>query len=396
MRFHVKAVNVRNEVMAIRLEAATEAIARDAAKRQGYSVLSVSGARLRGATLFPARSHFSTNLFSIELLALLEAGLNLVEALQALSEKASSEESRHVFGRLLDSLNQGKSFSRALEKLPEHFAPLYVATARASERTGDLKDALARYIAYQEEFDRLRTKVISASLYPAILLVVGTAVLLFLLFYVVPRFARIYEDIHAELPFFSSLLIQLGSAAEKHGLIVGGFLIALAAGAAYAVASDSARGWLNERLWRVPALGERMKLYQLARLYRTLGMLLRAGIPIVRAIDMVAGLLAVHLRRELGRARALLEQGKPISTAFAGVGLATPVAARMLAVGERSGSMAEMMVRIARFYDEETGRSIETFARTFEPALMAMLGIVVGLVVVLMYMPVFELAGNIQ
>jgi general secretion pathway protein F len=155
----------------------------------------------------------SVLLFSIEMLALLDAGLNLVEALQTLAEKASNEERRQVPARLLESLNEGEAFSRALEKLPGHFSALYIATVRASERTGDFKDSLSRFIAYQEEFERVRRRVVSASLYPAILLFVGAAVFLFLMLYVVPQFAHVYEDIHTELPFFSALL-NVGSAIE--------------------------------------------------------------------------------------------------------------------------------------------------------------------------------------
>ena len=396
MQFQVKAVNPGNEVLALHLDAANPAIARDLAERQGLAVLSVAAEGLSAGSLFTWRNRFSATLFSIELLALLEAGLNLVEALQALAEKAGNDESRHVLGRLLVALNEGESFSRALERRSDEFTPLYVATVRAGERTGDLKDSLTRYIAYQEEFERIRRKLISASLYPAILMVVGSAVLLFLMLYVVPRFAKVYEDIHTNLPFFSKLLLALGSVVEAHGVTVVSVLVVLAAALGYGVFQERFRVWLNDRLWSVPSLGERMKLYQLARLYRTLGMLLRAGIPILRAIDMVRGLLAAHLRNELFRARGLLEEGRSISAAFAACGLTTAVAARMLNVGERGGHMGETMERIARFYDDETSRSIDTFTRTFEPILMAVLGLAVGGVVVLMYMPIFELAGSIR
>jgi len=139
-----------------------------------------------------------------------------------------------------------------------------------------------------------------------------------------------------------------------------------------------------------------MKVYQLARLYRTIGMLLRAGIPAVRAFDMVRDLLSSHLRLNLLRARELIAEGRPMSAALDATGLATPVAMRMMMVGERSGKMGEIMGRIARFHDDETARFVDWFTRAFEPILMAVLGLAVGGVVVLMYMPIFELAGSIQ
>lgn len=139
-----------------------------------------------------------------------------------------------------------------------------------------------------------------------------------------------------------------------------------------------------------------MKIYQLARLYRTVGMLLRAGIPVVSALDMVRGLLDAHLSVQLVQARAQIEEGHSMSAAFHAAGLATPVATRMMTVGERGGEMGEMLERVARFHDEEIARFVDWFTRAFEPILMAVLGVAIGMVVVLMYMPIFELAGSIQ
>jgi len=139
-----------------------------------------------------------------------------------------------------------------------------------------------------------------------------------------------------------------------------------------------------------------MKIYQLARFYRTVGMLLRSGIPALRAFEMVSSLLASSLRAQLAGATASLSAGQTISAALTAAGLATPVASRMMAVGERSGQMGELLERIARFYDDETARYVDAFVSVFEPVLMALLGVAVGVVVVLMYMPIFELAGSLQ
>ncbi len=393
MNFQILALDTRQQVVSLKLEAANAALAADQVRKRGLTLMSLES---RGLRLPRRGARFPSTLFSIELLSLLEAGLNLVEALQTLAEKEAHGERQEVLSGLLAALHRGEPFSQAVAGFPQHFSPLYVATLKASERTGSMREALGRYIAYQEELERVRKKVVSASIYPAILMVVGALVIGFLMFYVVPRFASVYEGMAGSLPFFSQLLLGFGNAVRHNAAVIAVASIGILFSAVWAFSKAEVRSWLNTRLWRVPGLGERMKVYQLARLYRTAGMLLKAGIPAVKALEMVRDLLAAHLRPSLSQAKALIEEGKPMSAAMAAAGLATPVASRMMAVGERGGDMGQMFLQIARFHDDEAARFIDWFTRAFEPVLMAVLGTAVGLVVVLMYMPIFELAGSIH
>jgi general secretion pathway protein F len=396
MQFTVLAVDARHQVVALELEAANAAIAADQARKQGLTLISLEPKRLSLKLALKRRARFPAKLFSVELMSLLDAGLNLVEALQTLADKEGHGDRQEVLSGLLAAIHRGEPFSQAVGGFPQHFSPLYVATIRASERTGNVKEALGRYVAYQEELERLSKKIVSASIYPAILLAVGVLVIGFLMLYVVPRFAAVYEDRAGTLPFFSQMLLGFGNFVGSHAAALAFAAATAAAAIAWAFSRPQIRSRLNTQLWRLPALGERMKTYQLARLYRTAGMLLRAGIPAVQALDMVRDLLAVHLRPQLMDAKRLIEEGRPMSAALAAAGLATPVAFRMLTVGERSGDMGHMFTQIARFHDEEVARDIDWFTRAFEPLLMAVLGASVGLVVVLMYMPIFELAGSIR
>jgi len=394
MQFSVLAVDERQQAVTLSVEAASEALAAEQLRARGLNVVSLERKGVR-ITLPKRKAKFPATLFSIELLSLLEAGLNLVEALQTLAEKEAGGERQEVLSTILGAINRGEPLSQAVAALPRHFSPLYVATIKAAERTGNVPEALGRYIAYQEELDRVRKKIVSASIYPAILLAVGGLVLAFLMFYVVPRFASVYDDM-GTLPFFSKLLLSFGGFVANNAVVLGLSFVGLIGGAVYALSRADVRSWLNTQLWRIPALGQRMKVYQLARLYRTAAMLLRAGIPAVRALDMVKDLLAVHLRPQLMKAKRSIEQGVAMSAALGAVGLATPVAARMMVVGERSGDMGQMLAQIARFHDDEVARYVEWFTKAFEPVLMAVLGLAIGGVVVLMYMPIFELAGSIR
>jgi len=259
-----------------------------------------------------------------------------------------------------------------------------------------MPESLKRYIAYQSQVEQVKKKVISASIYPAMLITVGGLVVLFLIGYVVPKFAHIYEDMGNELPFLSQLLLALGSFIENHGATLLTGVAVFVGSSAYLLSLKAVRSRLMELVWRIPAIGERMRIYQLSRFYRSLGMLLIAGIPIINALKMVTGLLAPALRVRMLAASEQIRQGQAISAAMELNELSTPVALRMLRVGERSGMMGEMMERISSFYDEETARWIDWFTKLFEPLLMLVIGFVIGFVVLMLYMPIFDLAGSIQ
>ncbi|MGH8670870.1 MAG: type II secretion system F family protein [Burkholderiales bacterium] len=396
MQYEVKALRGAEGVVSLMLEAADENDAGVQATAQGYSVLSIRPRRGWGKVFGGKGADFLLLQFSQELLALLAAGLHLIEALETLCEKERNAETKKILQRVLESLYQGQTLSVALQQQRQAFPELYVATVRASEKTGDLRVALSRYVAYQSQLQLVRKKLVSASIYPVLLIVIGGLVTGFLLVYVVPRFSHVYEDIGGELPVFSRLLLGWGQLLEAHGQVMLMAVIGLGAALAYWLVRPAAKKRINEALWRVPAVGEHMRIYQLARLYRTLGMLLHGGTPIATALQMVSGLLNPTLQQKLVQARNAIREGRCISESFYEHGLTTPVAHRMLRVGERTGDMGQMMERIAGFYDEELARWVEWFTRLFEPLLMAAIGLVIGGIVVLMYLPIFELAGSLQ
>jgi len=396
MRYEVKALKDGDAVVALTLDAVDAQDARAQASQQGYAVLSVRALGGLHLSLGSRRAKFPLLLFSQELLALLNAGLSLMEALQTLAVKETRPDTRKVLEQVIAGLYEGRSLSAALERFPSAFPALYVATVRASERSSGLPEALSRYIDYQSQLDLVRKKLASASIYPVLLISVGLLVTLFLMVYVVPKFSKIYQDVGTNLPFMSRLLIKWGNLLETNGAFLAIAFAGIVAAGIYWLRHPATRKWIASMLWLIPQLGERMKIYQLARFYRTLGMLLRAGIPIVTAMEMAAGLLPPVLQAPLGGAALSIKEGRSISHAMEANELTTPVALRMLLVGERTGKMGEMMDRIATFYDNEMARWVEWFTRLFEPLLMIIIGLIIGLIVILLYMPIFDLAGSIQ
>ena len=340
-------------------------------------------------------SRLSLTLFSQELLALLSAGLSIMESLEALLEKESNPATAEMLANLQSGLRDGKRLSTVLSDQGDMFPPLYVGIISAAEHTSDLPHALSRYIAYQERIDSLREKLVSACIYPLILFVVGTCVSLFLIGYVVPRFAEVYQSAGRTLPWLSQLLLDWGRFATAHSgqlLLVLALLMLAVPGVCVKLRE---RGGLSFLLARIPRLGERIRIIQLSRLYLTMGMLIEGGISIVAAIDTVHGVVSNELKVHLQAAKQSVQSGEMLSNAFEANHLGTPIALRMLRVGERSGGLGQMLAQSASFYDSETSRWIDRSVRIFEPVLMAAIGIIVGTIVVMLYLPIFDLAGGL-
>lgn len=378
----------------IAIDAATEADAIRIAARKGWRVLAIdprpAAAQPRRKTAFPLMQ------FSQELLALLEAGLNLTEAIATLHGKEPQAATRATIGAILLTLQQGKSLSETLGEFPAIFPDIYVATVHAAERSGNLPEALGRFVAYQLQFEAIRKKLVSAAIYPAMLLVVGALVTLFLMGYVVPRFSVVYETSGRDIPWASQMMLGLGQVLAAHPWA---FLAALGA-ALGALASALARAPVRQRLLlavlRLPILAGRAAEFRLARFYRALSLLLHAGIPLSKGLAMVTAMLLPSQQDQLAAARRSVQEGLAFSLALETHGLATPVARSLLKVGENTGRLGDMLERSARFHDDEFARWVDWASRLLEPLLMTFIGVVIGGVVVLMYMPIFELAGSLS
>ena len=219
------------------LHAANGAAAHEEIKSRGYVVLKVEPAR----AAWLARERFPLLLFSQELIALLDAGLGLVESLQALAERHQQGAARDTLNEVLDHLCEGHALSAALARCPQAFPALYVATVRASERTGDLSQALSRFVAYQAQMERLRARLVTSSIYPLLLIVVGGAVTLFLLAFVVPKFAAIYADLGRDQPLSSRLLMDFGALLNANAPLMACGAVAALALVVYALLNRNLR-----------------------------------------------------------------------------------------------------------------------------------------------------------
>ncbi|MFT3848695.1 MAG: type II secretion system F family protein [Propionivibrio sp.] len=346
------------------MEAEDVISARQRAEAQGYRIIAAKSPRvlrLPFGDIRLGKLRFSIPLFAQELLALLDAGMGLVEAIDILTSRAKLGTAQAVLVRVRRQLGEGRTFSKALESEPATFPPIFVASAKSAEQTGDIREALRRYLAYHRQMNAARDKILAASIYPALLVVVGLLVVLFLMTYVVPHFSKIYEDIGGDrLPLLSLMLMHWGQWIERNmaefALLATGSIV----GMAIALSRPAVRVWLERTSWRMPLIGEQLRIYHLARFTRTLAMLQKGGIPLTTALDMTDDLLRQpSLRTGLAAAKAAIREGRAVSEAFGTHELATDVGTRLLVVGERSGELGAMLERIAGFYDDEIARTVE-------------------------------------
>lgn len=338
---------------------------------------------------------FPLRLFSQDMATLLDAGIPLLEALRALREKESKPEVAATLDALIARVTDGQALSAGFRADPAAFGALLPAVTVASERAGKLPATLREHAEYLAWTEALRARILAAATYPALLLAVGAAVVGFLLVFVMPRFAGLLEGVQAEIPWGSRMLFAAGRTASEHPVVALGLALAALLGGLAAASSPRLRQQLLALAWRTPRLGAYLRSVALARLYRTLGMLAGAGVPVYQALQVAAPTLSAAMQQSLAAVTQQVAQGHRLSEALDRAGLAGPVSRRMVEVGERSGTLAAMLGRAAAFHDEEVARVADFITRVINPVLMLVMGVFIGGIVVLMYLPIFQLAEQI-
>lgn len=393
MRYRVR-VESDGGQQELELDAADETQLRQNMADMGLSLIEATPVEKKSRGLSLRKPVFERALFTQELIALLEAGLSLVETVETLRDKSKEGLNRTVLQGIVTALYEGEPLSRALERQTEHFPPLYVATVASAEQTGHLSEALKRYHHYDARLAAVRKKVVSAMVYPSIVIATGAFIILFLAFYVIPKFSQVFASMK-DIPFSARMMLTWGNLVAEHGGVLLAGIVAALAGAIMALRNEKVRGRLFGAVLRLPKLADYQRLFALTRFYRTLGLLLAGGMSMVAALELSAQLLPSLMQSALARALDEVRAGKSLSGALPAANLTTPVAERLIRVGEQSGELAGMVTRSAEFCDEELDRAIDTLMRVVEPVLMLVVGGIVGTIIFLLYMPIFQLAGSV-
>ena len=379
------------------MQADSEAELRRGLEARGVVTLDVASLRAEapaGGRRWRAREYPT---FCREIRTLVQAGMTIVEAVDTLCAREGERTGRASLAPALrERLRQGQSLSAALAGLPDAPAVL-VAAVKAGERTSNLQEALADYLRFDSLVQQLRRKVVSASIYPALVTTLGLGISLFLLLVVMPSFARMYQNVRSGARGVNAFMMSLAQLVTEHRDTTFLLLAVLALWLAWWIRSGRAAARLAQAALAIPWLRARIEDFQLAMMYQALALLLKGGYPLVEAMRIAAdSALAPHLRAAVAAARDAISAGAPVASALASRNLCDEVGRRLLGAAERNGDFHLAAEVVSRMHGERFELFVERATRLAEPILLLVVALLVGSIVVMMYLPVFDMATRLR
>jgi type IV pilus assembly protein PilC len=336
--------------------------------------------------------------FTRQFATMIDAGLPLVQCLDILSTQADNKRFGKTLADVKTHVEGGATFSDALRRHPKVFDELYVNLVAAGEVGGILDTILNRLGTYIEKAQKLKRQVRGAMVYPAAILVVAIVVVAVLLTKVIPVFQNMFKEMKAgSLPAPTQVIIGISQGFIKYWYLFVGGLAGLVGGLIMMRRSDKGRDIFDAALLKIPLLGPVLRKVVVARFTRTMGTLLSSGVPILDALEIVAKTAGNRVvQRAIMYARQKISEGKDLAGPLAESGVFPPMVVQMIGVGEQTGAMDTMLQKIAEFYEEEVDVAVASLTSLLEPIMMVFLGVVIGGMIIAMYLPIFELAGNIK
>jgi type IV pilus assembly protein PilC len=369
-------------------------------QQEGYSIFSVEGSGLTNSMLGKSQRGVKIKLddfllFNQQMAALIHAGLPVLQSIQMLRHRSPSAKLREVLGDVESRIKSGSALSEAFASQGETFPKMYIASILAGERSGSLDEVLRRYVVYTKAMAAVRRKLRSALTYPVILLSASVILIAVLTTYVIPQFSSIYENVGTKLPMITEVVIGVSSAVRNNLY----WLLPVILGTVFALWSwrktENGRRTMDRMILRIPIVGELVRQMTTAQFTRSLSTLLAGGITLVEGFQ-----IALHsiTNRELLRitepALPQVREGKPFTESLAASGWVPELAVDMIGVGERSGSLREMLEEVSGFYDAETEVKLGQLTTFIEPAILITMGAVVVTILMAIYLPLLTMVGN--
>jgi type IV pilus assembly protein PilC len=399
--FVLKYADPRGEVHQQVAEAPSEKELRDRFSSQGFLIYSIRPRReIAGVSMGGGRKK-KINLekfliFNQQFVTLIRAGLPILKALDLLSERLTDPKLAPHIKAVREEVKNGALLSDAFGRQTV-FPPIYVTSVLAGEKSGALGEVLDRYITYQKLALAVRKKILLSLMYPSLLIVLVLCLMVFLITFVVPKFAELYHSMSAQLPAATQILIAIGTTSRNY--ILAGFVGLILAGVAFRFWAKTEKG--EERVDRVrlrtPVIGEIWIKYQVAQFSRVLGTLLVGGIPLLQALETAGSSLGTRLlKNTLSNASQMVKEGQSLSTALAKTKIFPPLSIDMIEVGESTGALPQMLSSVAEFYEDDVNTRMTASLSLIEPAIMIFMGCFVSFVLVALYLPIFSLADTLR
>jgi general secretion pathway protein F len=389
--FSYRATTREGEILEGFIEATDENVVIEKLKSKGTIPLKVSApkeAKKKRLSLKSSKGDLLT--FTTELSALLSAGLPLDRSLNILSEILESKEMKEVVLSVLKSIREGSSFSDAIQKHPKLFSRIYVSMVRAGEAGGVLNVVLEELNEFLESAKELKEHVVSSMIYPAILIVTGGISIMVLLTYVLPKFTTIFAELGATLPLPTQILLTVSNALKSYWWLFASFVIAGWIGLKGYIKSDEGR--YRWDAFKLKMMGDVIRKLETARFCRTMGTLLKSGVPLLQALNNAKDVIGNQvIASAINSVSKGIKEGKGISFPLAAANVLPPLALSMIKVGEETGQLDVMLMKVATIYEKSLRLAVKRFVGLLEPAMILGMGLVIGFIVVSMLMAIFSI-----
>jgi type IV pilus assembly protein PilC len=401
MEFRCRLVTAAGEIVEGTYAADNEARLRHDFETQGLHVLSLrKRTALTGGSFLPKRrkvSHHEFLVFNQEFATLLKAGMPLVQSIDLLRHQVVNPVFRGVLDDVHEKVRGGVALSEAFADHGDLFPRVYTASLLAGERSGNLDAILRRYVVYEKVIDTVRRRTISALIYPVILIVLAVGLVGIIVLKVVPEFSDFYASFDAELPMSTQIILGVSNFAQQQYLLVTAVVMAGSAVFAAWIRRPGQRARFDRVLLAIPFVGATARKFVTAQMARTLATLLGGGIPLVNSMEVTARSVSnQHMANELDVVTQRVREGQGLAASLTARQVVPDVALKMIEVGEQTGSLQDMLSSLADFYDEEVETSVGRFVTVIEPALLVLMGVVIAVLVLALYMPLFNLSNVVN
>ena len=397
--FAYQAVTSEGDIRDGMIEAADRESAVEMLQRQGLIPMSVDAATAESRKSFwqmqirlgrSGQRHMMQ--FTLDLAALLQAGVSLDRALAIMSSVTRDEEVQQLVSKVQEGVRKGQALSKSLASCPDTFSPFYLNMVQAAEAAGDLGNGLQDLAGYLERSQELRERTLSALIYPIILLLVAAASLIIILVYVVPQFEQLFNDMGQALPLATRIVINTARGLTDYGIWILLLLLALAFYIRYLLKNPAIRLSWDRRSLRLPLWGGLNQKLEVARFSRSLGTLVKAGVPLLTALNIAREtLLNQALTEEIKLAAENVKEGSTLAEPLARSELFPPLMLQMVQVGEETGQLDQMLIKIADVYDRQVGTAIQRMLTILEPALIVGLGIMIAGIIISILVAILSL-----